>query len=62
MIEPEAATFHLGGHLVLQRWLQVRRGRALSPDDLLYLAWLHDVAVTTQQLSDRIDRLMPATA
>jgi predicted helicase len=60
LIDPAAATFCVGSHLVLQRWLQVRRGRTLLPDDLRHLAWLHDVAATTRQLADQIDRLMPA--
>jgi hypothetical protein len=59
LVDVAAANFHVGGHLVLQRWLQVRRGRTLSPDDLQYLAWLHDVAITTQKLVVRLDQFMP---
>lgn len=61
LLDSTAASFQLGGHLVLQRWLQVRRGRTLSPDDLQYFAWLHNVAITTRRLTEQVDELMRMT-
>jgi predicted RNA methylase len=61
LLDSTAATFHVGGHPVLQRWLQVRRGRTLSPSDMRYIAWLHDVAVTTRQLAEKTNQLMAMT-
>jgi hypothetical protein len=57
--DPAAWTFHVGGHPVLHRWLQVRRGRTLTPEDLQYFAWLYEVAVTTQPLAMDIDLAAP---
>jgi hypothetical protein len=56
---PDAACarFHLGGHPVLRRWLQVRRGRALSAADLQHVATLCDIAVTTHKLACAIDAI-----
>ena len=45
--------FEVGGHQVCQKWLKVRRGRRLAPEDVAHLerivvAVVETIAVTTQ--------------
>jgi hypothetical protein len=60
LVDPAAWSFQVGGYHVMQRWLQVRRGRQLSTDDLRYLAWLGEVAATTKRLTGEIDLALPS--
>lgn len=58
LADRNVATFQVGGYPVLSRWLQVRRGRPLSAADMVHLAWIHDVAVNTRQLTREIDAIL----
>jgi hypothetical protein len=59
--DPAAASFELGGHSVLLRWLKVRRGRMLSAADMQHIGWLHDLAISTHGWAQDVDKILTPT-
>ena len=59
-VPPEAWNFAIGGYRPAQRWLQDRRGRALSFDDIAHYRRLCAALAETPRIMARIDRAIEA--
>jgi hypothetical protein len=57
-VSPLVAGFQVGGYPVMERWLKMRRGRALAAADVQQVGALCDIAETTQNIACQIDALM----
>lgn len=51
--------FHVGGIRVCEKWLEDRRHRQLTYDELTHYGKLVAVAATTVDIMDRIERDFP---
>jgi len=54
-VPPEVWEFHVGGYQVLDKWLKDRRGRKLTPDDLLHYQRIVVALARTIEIMAQID-------
>jgi predicted helicase len=59
-IEPDVWEFQIGGYQVLHKWLQDRKGRKLSFDDLFHYQKIVVALKETMRLMAEIESLIPA--
>jgi hypothetical protein len=57
-LDPLAREYHVGAYPVIERWLQVRRGRALSAAELRHVAALSAIAAATREIACDIEAIM----
>lgn len=59
-IEPDLWEFQIGGDRVLEKWLNARKGRILSFDDILHYQRIIVALKETLRLMNEIDELIPS--